>query len=80
MERVSISWYDAIHNWKGWIINNNNIESLHNNIQCIHKYKDIVENKLYTNNPQKMVLIIQVIMRNYFIRDLRFALSIETQK
>eukprot|EP00484_Ammonia_sp_Unknown_P020783 CAMPEP_0197026620 /NCGR_PEP_ID=MMETSP1384-20130603/6669_1 /TAXON_ID=29189 /ORGANISM="Ammonia sp." /LENGTH=484 /DNA_ID=CAMNT_0042455319 /DNA_START=21 /DNA_END=1475 /DNA_ORIENTATION=+ len=84
-ERVCISWYDAIHNWKGWIINSNHGESQHNNLCCINKYRDIVDNKLgqdsvgniddvsssnYSNDNDKL----------FYPRFRRFALSIETQK
>lgn len=89
LERVSISWYDAIHNWKGWIINENNINSKQNNLYTINKYRDIVENKLCQNNNNNNNNInSEASSSNYssdndklfYPRFRRFALSIETQK
>lgn len=92
LERVSISWYDAIHSWKGWMIKDNVIESKDNNLAVINKYKDIVDNKLFNNSNRSransMNVISEASSSNYsadddklfYPRFRRFALSIETQK
>merc|ERR1712228_393417 len=88
LERVSTNFYDAIHSWKGWLINSNDIDSMNNNLATINKYKcnDAQTMNMTTNNA----LISEASSSNYsnnteddklyYPRFRRFALSIETQK
>ena len=41
LERVSVSWYDAIHCWKGWIIDTLNPQSTANNLAAIGRYSEL---------------------------------------
>ena len=81
LERVSVSWYDAIHSWNGWIIGNGNPQSVHNNLVAIRKYKEQRQNPAaipvseasssnYSSDADKL----------FYPRFRRFLLSIETQK
>ena len=76
LERVSVSWYDAIHCWKGWIIGT---DSVNPNLAAIRKYKEQrdavvigseASSSNYSNDADKL----------YYPRFRRFVLSIETQK
>eukprot|EP01083_Nonionella_stella_P022017 60880_1 len=79
LERVSVSWYDAIHSWKGWIISSQNMTSIQNNLGTMNKYRNIIDNNMaiseasssnHSNENDRL----------YYPRFRRFALSIETQK
>ncbi len=75
LERVSVSWYDAIHCWKGWIIDSSNPQSTLNNLAAIRKYKELRDETtapiLDANDSNDV---------DDHPRFKRFELSIETQK
>lgn len=84
LERVSVSWYDAIHCWKGWVIGTANPQSTLNNLVAIRKYKE--QRKELRLSPA--LAVSEASSSNYssdadklfYPRFRRFVLSIETQK